>query len=387
MWEFLRKIGLAYRQVRQSLPCPAPHGKAASDSANRAAGREELAKLLPTIGSDESIPSMVQLVLDTDVYVRGHAKLAAAEAVTSEKATESFRSAFWDALVQDLLSDRVEETYDPVRFLMKLDRDKALNLLNTPAFLRPDHPLFRVILQTLVFETDLDCATISHLRRAVPGDSELQNKLRFAAAKAHCPGIGAELDSILADQVARQPCDFQEWNYISASRARLALCGLRHQESLSQEEANSEFTQVKEDLGNIGVLNIIGDYQFYDGAGFAGLFSREECNDPGNLIASLRRLNLPKHIRIFESAMQLFNGQAPWPSQEIRREMREALESSHNTDDDAGTDIFDDLEAEWIKLNRDLVVAAEEYAFKAASQTKQALDGTYRSAGQSRRGL
>lgn len=371
MWEFFRKIGLAFRQVPQPLPDPAPQRKSSFDSLNRAGGREELAKLIPTMGSDGSIPSLEQLIAHSDVYVRGDAKRAAAEAVTSGKATELFRTAFWNALVQDLLSDQVNEMGSPVGFLMKLDKEKTLRLLHTPAFLRPDHPVFRVILQTLVSHTSLDCATISRLRHGVPKNSNMQNTLRLAAAKAKCPGIGEELDHIIADQRARPPGDFQEWEFISASRARLVLLGLTHPESPAWEPPDPEFIHARLDLGYIPVLNVIGDYQYYDGAGFPGLFSRDECDDPTKLMDSLRRLNLWDHLRIFEKGMQKFNGQAPWPCQEIRRQMREAFENL--TDDDGETEEFPfmALEAEWIALNRDLVVAVEEYAFKAAAPAGQ----------------
>ena len=366
MWEIFRKIGLGSKQAPQSIPVPQQQTKASIDSANRAAGRKELAKLIPTMGSDGSIPMMEKLVLHSDVYVRGDAKRAAAEAIASDKATDSFRSAFWEALIQDLLSDQVNEMGSPVGFLMKLDKEKTLRLLNTPAFLRPDHPVFRVILQTLVYHTTLDCATISRLRRGVPVNSESQHTLRLAAAKAKCPGIGEELEHIIADQRARPHGDFQEWEFISASRARLVLLGLTHPESPAWEPPDPEFIHARQDLGYIPVLNVIGDYQYYDGAGFPGLFSRDECDDPTKLMDSLRRLNLCDHLRIFEKGMQKFNGQAPWPCQEIRQQMREAFENL--TDDDGETEEFPftDLEAEWIELNRDLVVAVEEYAFKAA---------------------
>ncbi|MES2469563.1 MAG: hypothetical protein V4675_19830 [Verrucomicrobiota bacterium] len=368
MWEFLRKIALTFSQVPQLPQNPIPQKKSSFDSTNRPAGLEELALLIPTMGSDESISSLEQLIAHSDVYVRGDAKRAAAEAVTSGKATELFRTAFWNALVQDLLSEQVSGMDDPVRFLMKLDKEKTLNLLHKPAFLRPDHPLFTYNLQTLVSHSSLDCATISRLRRAVPGDADLQNTLRFAAAKAHCPGIGAELDGIIADQLARQPCDFQECDFISASRARLVLSGLTHPQSLIEGEAERGTTQVKEDLDTIDFLSIIGDYLLYDGAGFAGLFSMEACNDPEDLIAPLRRLSLWKNVRIFEAAIQLFTKGCPWPSLEARKEMWDAL--NRTQEEEAGEEIherpFAALEAEWMALNRDLVIAAEEYGFKAA---------------------
>lgn len=99
MWKFLRNIGLTFRQVPQLPQNPIPQRKSSFDSINRPAGRAELAKLIPTMGSDESIASMAQLILHSDVYVRGDAKWAAAEAVTSGKATKLFRTAFWNALV------------------------------------------------------------------------------------------------------------------------------------------------------------------------------------------------------------------------------------------------------------------------------------------------
>jgi hypothetical protein len=81
MWEIFRKIGLGSKQAPQSIPVPQRQLKASIDSANRAAGRKELAKLIPTMGSDGSIPMMEKLVLHSDVDVRGDAKRAAAEAI------------------------------------------------------------------------------------------------------------------------------------------------------------------------------------------------------------------------------------------------------------------------------------------------------------------
>ncbi len=374
MWEFIRKIGLGFKQVPHTLPCPEPDAqrqtKSSVKAANRAAGREELAKFIPTLGSDGSIPMMEQLVLHGDVFVRGEAKRAAAEAVASGKATESFRSAFWEALIQDLLSDQVDELHDPVRFLLKLDEEKTLRLLNTPAFLRTDHPIFRVILQTLVFQSKLDCATISRLRRGVPKNAHLQNTLRLAAAKSKCPGIGEELDNIIADQRGRPSRDFQEWEFISALRSRLELAGMRHPESSAWETNNPEYIHAQQDLSNIGVMNIIGDDEFYAGAGFPGLFSRDECDDHSQLMDSLRRLQLWDHLKIFERAMQKFNGQAPWPCQEIRQQVRDTLENAAGDAAEIEEPPSAALEAEWIALKRDLVVAVEDYAFKAAVPIK-----------------
>ena len=99
MWKFFRKLGLGTKPVQQSSPVTQQQTKASINSANRAAGREALGKLIPIMGSDASIPMMEQLVLHSDVYVRADAKHAAAEAVGSDKATESFRSAFWEVLI------------------------------------------------------------------------------------------------------------------------------------------------------------------------------------------------------------------------------------------------------------------------------------------------
>jgi hypothetical protein len=222
-----------------------------------------------------------------------------------------------------------------------------------------------------VSHSSLDCATISRLRRAVPGESDLQNTLRFAAAKAHCPGIGAELDGIIVDQLARQPCDFEEWNFTCASRSRLVLSGLTHPQYLKDGETEPGTTQVKDDLDTIDFLSIIGDYLLYDGAGFAGLFSMEACNDPEDLIAPLRRLSLWKHVRIFEAAMQLFNKRGPWPGLADRQEMWDALNRTDDAEEEEGEDInerpFAALEAEWMALRRDLVIAVENMASKLQS--------------------
>ena len=78
MWELFRKIGLGFKEAAQALPVAEQQTKISINSANRASGREALTKVIPIIGTDESISSMVQLVLHRDVFVRGAAKRAAA---------------------------------------------------------------------------------------------------------------------------------------------------------------------------------------------------------------------------------------------------------------------------------------------------------------------
>lgn len=330
--------------------------------------KKQLASHLPVFGLDLLIPLLLQFMSDRDRSVRSHAKRAAMAAVETGKSSHGFRSAFWEGLLSELAEPKVSKMGNPVSYLVKLDQERALNLLQQDRFLNPAHPLFEEILRTLVnHHYDLGCDRIASLKHALlaanhSSSSGLLGTLLLASADCRCPGIESEVETILHQQKSVPPSEFGEWTYLNACHARLLLAVqiplFSWQIHSPRNSDEWEQSQVVEDLTLLDFCDTISTagHQGYEHHGFSNLFSLPESDDPEGFIAMLHRFKLDQHASLMEQAMQMLSQNGQWPSRELRVEILQSRDETSPID-------FDDLEVAWATLDRDLVIAREEYVW------------------------
>lgn len=296
-------------------------------------------------GSAELLPELVKLLEHPEKHVARLARLGALFALRESRADAAFKEYVWKNCMALLRSPSPPQEHEFISILAAVNPEETAKLLNSPEFLRTDHPLLMQILPTLnELKAPIPADFLVELLSAKVGESEYrQGQIRSAALDGLVRQQVPQAAGIVED-ILKNPDKHKESLVFSAWPARFKLKGIVHLGEAAghgYEAVKYKFENLPEKFRGMILVNSL-DSEIRNGGLDQWYFNSYGCHAEETL-KTLEEIGAVRHASIIAKANSQFGKSGPAKERDkVQAQLERLSEKS--------SELLSALSDQWYKL-------------------------------------